>query len=248
VLEAVRAGVEVRRIRVSDRAEPSAPLTALLEEARARHLVVEMAPPEALDAQSSTGRHQGVIAEVRIPKALSLEELFARTDAARAQPFYIVLDGLEDPQNVGAIARSAEAAGANGLILPERGSAGISPGSLRASAGAILLLPTAVVPNTARCLEALKARGVWIAGADPEGERPYHQASLDGPIALVLGGEARGLHRLVRDRCDFLVRVPLNGTVESLNASAAAAVILFEVARQRAAAAAGSTGRSATPK
>jgi 23S rRNA (guanosine2251-2'-O)-methyltransferase len=227
---------------------PSAALERILAEARARHVLVEEVDPEALDAQSVTGRHQGVIAQVRLPDPLDLDSLLAKTQQAGAQPFFVVLDGVEDPQNLGAIARSAEAAGANGLILPERHSAHVSPGSLRASAGAIILLPVVIVKNTARCLEALKAQGVWVAGADPAGEKVYHQASLGGPLALVIGGESRGLHRLVRDRCDFLVKVPLYGRVESLNASAAAAVLLFEIARQRGAGDAGPKQHPANPK
>jgi 23S rRNA (guanosine2251-2'-O)-methyltransferase len=232
-LEAVRAGAEVRRLRVAEGAETSATVRKLLDEAKARHLLVERVPTDVIDAQSQTGRHQGVIAEVRLPTPLSLEDLLARAREGGREPFLVVLDGIEDPQNVGAIARSAEAAGAHGLVLPERRSAGISPGSLRASAGALILLPVAEVRNVARALESLKAQGVWIAGADPSGGKPYHEASLSGPIALVIGGEARGLHRLVRDRCDFLVSVPLRGRIESLNASAAAAVLMFEIARQR---------------
>jgi len=248
VLEALRAGAEVHRLRVSETAEPTGALAAALDEARARRVIIDKVPAEALDAQSVTGRHQGIIAEVRLTPPLSLEALLARARASGADPFLVVLDGIEDPQNLGAIARSAEAAGAHGLVLAERHSAGISPGSLRASAGALLLLPVAVVPNVARCLEALKAEGVWIAGADVEGGKPYHEASLTGPLALVVGGEARGLHRLVRDRCDFLVTVPLKGKIDSLNASAAAAVVLFEAARQRAAPAPAPKHRSANPK
>lgn len=248
VLEALRAGVEVRHLMLSDKAEPSPTLDAIYTEARTRRLTVEKVPPEALDAQSETGRHQGVIAEVVLPASLSLDQVLARAAAAGGDPFFVVLDGVEDPQNLGAIARSAEAAGATAIIVPARHSASVSPGSLRASAGAILLLPVVVVANTAKCLEALKARGIWVVGAHADGEKLYHQASLSGPLALVIGGEHKGLKRLVRERCDFLVRVPLHGRVESLNASAAAAVLLFEVARQRALAAAPPTEHTKTLK
>ncbi|HKZ59457.1 MAG TPA: 23S rRNA (guanosine(2251)-2'-O)-methyltransferase RlmB [Candidatus Thermoplasmatota archaeon] len=233
VLEALRAGAEVSHLRVAASAEPSRVLDEVVEEARQRRLFVERVPSEVLDALSETGRHQGVIADVRLPEALSVEGLYEKACQGGREPFLVVLDGVEDPQNLGAIARSAEAAGAHGLIVPIRNAAGISPGSLRASAGALLLLPVAEAPNTARALEWLKGKGVWVAGADPEGGRPYHEASLTGPLALVIGGEARGLHRLVRERCDFLVSIPLKGRVESLNASAAAAILLFEAARQR---------------
>ena len=248
VLEAFRSGIQILHLRVSDAAEPSPTLEAVFDEARARRVLIEKVPPASLDAQSETGRHQGVIADVVLPEPLSLDELLKLVAERGGDPFFVVLDRVEDPQNLGAIARSAEAAGASGLILPERHSAQVSPGSLRASAGAILMLPVAVVANTTRALETLKARGIWIAGADPEGEKPYHKASLSGPLALVIGGEHRGLHRLVRERCDFLVKVPLEGRVESLNASAAAAVVLFEIARQRAVAASVPEPHTKTPK
>lgn len=233
VLEALKAGVEVGHIRVSQAAKPSPVLDEAVEEARRRHLFVELVPPEVLDGLSETGHHQGIMAEVRLPKPFDLEGLYAKACQGGREPFLVVLDRVEDPQNLGAIARSAEAAGAHGLVLSSRNSAGISPGSLRASAGALLLMPVAEAPNTARALEWLKGKGVWVAGADPGGGKPYHQASLTGPLALVIGGEHRGLHRLVRERCDFLVSIPLKGKIESLNASAAAAVLLFEAARQR---------------
>src|SRR3972149_1320033 len=211
VLEALRAGAEVSHLRVAASAEPSRVLDEVVEEARQRRLFVERVPSEVLDALSETGRHQGVIADVRLPEALSVEGLYEKACQGGREPFLVVLDGVADPQNLGAIARSAEAAGAHGLIVPIRNAAGISPGSLRASAGALLLLPVAEAPNTARALEWLKGKGVWVAGADPEGGRPYHEASLTGPLALVIGGEARGLHRLVRERCDFLASIPLPG-------------------------------------
>jgi 23S rRNA (guanosine2251-2'-O)-methyltransferase len=233
VLEALRAGLQIAHLRVSTRSEPSALLTELLEEARARRVRVERVPPEALDVVSQTGRHQGVIAQARLRAPLSLELLLERARKLGPDPFLVVLDAVEDPQNLGAIARSAEAAGAHGLVLSERRSAGISPGSLRASSGALLLLPVAEVPNTARALEWLKSQEVWVAGTVPEGGVPYHDAKLGGALAVVIGSESKGLKRLVRDRCDFLVTIPLAGRVGSLNASAAAAVVLLEVARQR---------------
>jgi len=232
-LEALRSGAKVLRVRVSQRAEPSAVLDELMKEARGRRVVVERVAPEVLDALSSTGHHQGVAAEVVPPDRVEVDELLAVASGRRQDPFLVMLDGVEDPQNLAAIARSAEAAGAHGLILSEKHSAGVGPGALRASAGALLLLPTAVVSSPARALEKLKAQGVWAGGAVPEGGKPYHACDLKGPLVIVIGSEARGLHRLVQERCDFLMSIPLSGRVESLNASAAAAVLLFEAARQR---------------
>lgn len=232
-MEALRAGVAVGRLRIHDRLQPSPVIDEILQTAKARHVLVETVPGDVLDAVSETGRHQGVIAEVRLPPPLSLEDLLTRARASGSDPLLVVLDGLEDPQNVGAIARSAEAAGAHGLIFGERKAAGATPGALRASAGALLMLPVSVVPNVAKALEWLKAEGVWVAGTAQDAPKAYFEADLKGPLAFVIGSEARGLHRLVRDRCDFVVGVPLHGRIESLNASAAAAVVLFEAARQR---------------
>ena len=248
VLEALKSGMEFSSLRISGRAEPSAVLNELLEEARKRRVRAERVHPEVLDALSQTGHHQGVMADVQVRPPMPLETLLKRARAPGTDPFLVVLDGIEDPQNLGAIARSAEAAGAHGLVISTKRAAGVSPGSVRASAGALLLMPIAEVPNTARALEWLKSKDVWVAGTAPEGGTPYHQAKLGGPLAVVVGSESRGLHRLVRDRCDFLLTVPLEGRVGSLNASAAAAVVLFEVARQRRAAQPQSDERTKTPK
>jgi 23S rRNA (guanosine2251-2'-O)-methyltransferase len=233
-LEALRSGAKVMRVRVSQRVEPNAVIDEVLQEARRRHVIVERVEPEVVDALSVTGHHQGVVAEVVPPEPVELERLLEIAAAKGQDPFLVLLDGVEDPQNLGAIARSAEAAGAHGIIITEKHAAGVGPGALRASAGALLLMPTAVVSSAARALEKLKAQGVWVAGAVPEGGKPYHTCDLKGPIVVVIGSEAKGLHRLAQERCDFLMSIPVRGRVESLNASAAAAVLLFEAARQRA--------------
>lgn len=235
-LEALRSGAKVLRVRISERAEKSPILDEVEAEARKRHVIVERVPPDVLDALTQGGRHQGVVAEVVPAEPVDLDALLAAAAARGQDPFLVLLDGVEDPQNLGAVARSAEAAGAHGLILTEKHSAGVSPGAIRASAGALLLLPTAVVSSAARALEKLKGQGVWVAGAVPEGGKPYHACDLKGPLVVVIGSESRGLHRLAKERCDFLMSIPIAGRVESLNASAAAAVLLFEAARQRAAA------------
>ncbi len=235
-LEALRSGAKVLRVRVSQRAEPSALLDQVAAEARARGVIVERVAPEVLDALTSTGHHQGVAADVVPPAPVEIESLLERAAALQQDPFLVLLDGVEDPQNLGAIARSAEAAGAHGLILSEKHSAGVGPGAMRASAGALLLMPHALVSSPARALERLKAKDVWVGGAVPAGGKPYHAYDLKGPLVVVIGSESRGLHRLVQERCDFLMTIPIAGKVGSLNASAAAAVVLFEVTRQRAAA------------
>lgn len=232
VLEALRAGRRrVRRILVARQA-PAEPVAALLALARTRGVPVEALPREALDRRMGGGGHHGVLAEV---EAFPYAEAEALLEAAAADrdAFLVVLDGIQDPQNLGAILRTAEAAGVQGVAVPRDRAAAVTAAAARASAGAAEHLPVARVTNLAAFLAALKARGVWVVGADPDGERELFRADLTGPLALVIGSEGKGLRPLTKSRCDFLVRIPLGGRVASLNAAAAAAVCLFEAVRQR---------------
>jgi 23S rRNA (guanosine2251-2'-O)-methyltransferase len=164
---------------------------------------------------------------------VAVEDLLRRARERQEAPFLIALDGVEDPHNLGAVIRTAEAAGAHGVIIPRRRAVGLTPAVARASAGALAHLPVAAVGNLVAALERLKTEGVWVVGADAGGSERYDDARLTPPVVLVLGGEGRGLHRLVRERCDRVVRIPLWGHVGSLNVSVAAALLLFEVARHR---------------
>ena len=231
VLEALRAGQPVARILVARTADVRGPLREIVEEARARRVIVETVERGHLDALARGVVHQGVAALVAAAAPVALEDLLRRARERGEPPFLIALDGVEDPHNLGAVIRTADAAGAHGVIIPRRRAAGLSPVVARASAGALAHLPVAQVGNLVAALERLKAEGVWVVGADAAGRERYDAVELAPPVALVVGGESRGLHRLVRDRCDRVVRIPLRGRVASLNVSVAAALLLYEVAR-----------------
>lgn len=239
VLEALRAGRPVSRVLVSRTAHRRGPLDDILREARARHIPVQVVDPRRLETLGGGIPHQGVAALGAVQALVELEDLLQRARDRNEAPFLLVLDGVEDPQNLGAVIRTAEAAGAHGIVIPRRRASGLSPAVARAAAGATAYLPVAGVGNVAAALERLKAAGVWVVGADSAGSERYDEGALVPPIALVVGGEGRGLHRLVRDRCDRIVRIPLRGRVQSLNVSVAAALLLYEVGRCRDVAGAG---------
>ena len=191
-----------------------------------------------LDQMAGTREHQGVFAMAASQGTVALEDLLALPvpqDGAKTSRLLVLLDGVEDPQNLGAIIRSALAAGAAGIVIPERRAAGLGDAAARASAGAVTHLPVARVTNLPRAMEELKSAGYWLVGLDERAERRYTDVDLTGLVGLVLGGEGKGLHQLVRERCDFLVSIPSGGPVPSLNVSVAAGIALFEVVRQRGA-------------
>jgi 23S rRNA (guanosine2251-2'-O)-methyltransferase len=231
VLEALRGGRPVSRVLVAPTVVVRGALGEILQEARARGVAVQRVDRRHLDTLARGVPHQGVAAVVAAAAPVTVDELLERIRRRGEKPFLMVLDGVEDPHNLGAVIRTAEAAGAHGIIIPKRRAAGLSPAVARASAGAIAHLPVAQTANLATVLERLKGEGVWVVGADPAGAEPYDTAGLAPPIALVVGGENLGLHRLVRERCDRVVRIPLRGRVASLNVSVAAGLLLYEVAR-----------------
>lgn len=233
VLEALRAGRPISRVLISLTARVRGPLHEIVEEARIRRIPVQTVYPRRLDALGRGIPHQGVAALGAIQALVELEDLLRRAHDRGEAPFLMILDGIEDPQNLGAVIRTAEAAGAHGVVIPRRRAAGLSPAVARAAAGATAYLPVAGVTNLAAALERLKAEGVWVIGADADASDRYDDGALAPPVALVLGGEGRGLHRLVRERCDRIVRIPLRGRVQSLNVSVAAALLLYEAARRR---------------
>jgi 23S rRNA (guanosine2251-2'-O)-methyltransferase len=227
VLEALRAG-GVEELWVAD--ERSSRVREILDEARRRGITVRAVDSEGLRRMTRGGVHQGVAARARGLPAASLSEL-ARPGPA--PPLIVVLDGVEDPQNVGAIVRSLDAAGATGLVRQTRHAAPLDGAAAKASAGAVYHVPVAEVVNIARSLEELKAAGVWTVGLDATAELRYDEIDLTLPTAIVVGAEGSGLRRLVRERCDFLAGIPMRGRVGSLNVSVAAAVVLYEAVRQR---------------
>jgi 23S rRNA (guanosine2251-2'-O)-methyltransferase len=233
VVEALRAGRPMDRILLAAGAGRAA-LGDLLELARRRGVEVQTVPRSVIDAEARSGAHQGVLAIVAPIQPIDLAELLAVPLAGREPPFFLALDGVEDPHNLGALARSAEAAGCHGLIVPRHRSAPLSAVAVKTSAGALEHLPVAEVPNLARAIQQLRDSGVWCIGLDGTAEASLFDLQLaDEPVCVVVGSEGTGLHRLVRDSCDALVAIPMSGQVESLNASVAGALALFEVRRRR---------------
>ena len=227
VAEALRAG-RVKQIRVAGRDDDR--VRRLLEEAAARGVDVRHVHRDALERDARGGIHQGVVAEVAGGPEATLEEI---ASAAHGPPLLVVLDGVEDPQNVGAILRTVDAAGGTGVVRQTRRAAPLDGAAAKASAGAVHHVRVADVVNIARALEELKELGVWTVGLDADSETPYYELDLSTPTALVVGAEGTGLRRLVRERCDFVASIPMAGHVSSLNVSVATAIVLFEAVRQR---------------
>jgi 23S rRNA (guanosine2251-2'-O)-methyltransferase len=224
--EALRAG---RALSLHVAARKDRRIEALLEQARERHVKVQRVDLVTLDRMAGGGRHQGVVATVPAPPTRALEELVDREGSS----LIVVLDGIEDPHNVGAILRSVDAAGGHGVVRQMRRAAPLGGAAAKTSAGAVAHVPIADVVNIARALQGLKQRGVWIVGLEGRAPMSYDEVDLTLPTALVVGSEGRGMRRLVRDQCDHLVSVPMMGHVDSLNVSVAAGVVLFEALRQR---------------
>jgi 23S rRNA (guanosine2251-2'-O)-methyltransferase len=228
VLEALRAG-RVRRVRVGGRADKR--VDEVMQLARERNVAVERVDVQVLDHSARGGMHQGVVAEVEPPRDYSVAELVEA--AAPAAPLILVFDGIEDPHNIGALLRSADAAGCHGVIRQARHSAPLDGAAMKVSAGAAAHVRIATVVNISRALEELKALSVWTIGLAGDVPERYYDIDFTLPTAIVVGAEGTGLRRLVRDRCDRLVSIPMLGSVSSLNVSVAAGVTLFEAVRQR---------------
>ena len=231
VLEAFRSGQPVERLFVRKDCKDG-PVLTILREAKKNGTLVDFVPRERLDYMSETGRHQGVIAVLSAFHYKSIEDMFALARKRGEDPFFFLLDGIEDPHNLGAIIRTANLAGAHGVIIPKRRAVGLTAAAVKASAGAIHYTPVAKVTNLAATIKELKKQGMWFACADMEGELMYRQ-NLTGPLGLVVGSEGTGVNRLVRENCDYITSIPMAGNIDSLNASVAAGVLAYEVVRQR---------------
>jgi 23S rRNA (guanosine2251-2'-O)-methyltransferase len=206
----------------------------IVQLARKQGVPVRFEDRSQLDRLANAKDHQGVVALAAARAAATLEDILARANASPTQfGLIVLLDGVEDPHNLGAIIRTALAAGAHGVVIPERRAAGLTDTVARASAGAIAHLPIAKVTNLVRTMEELKEAGYWLVGLDEQGEKNYTEVDYKSPVGIVLGGEGSGLHDLTRKRCDFVVSLPTTGPVKSLNVSVAAGVVLFEALRQR---------------
>ncbi len=222
----------VHRVLLAETVEPAAIIDEILALANKAKIAVQRAPRQTLDNLAKG--HQGVVLEVGRYPTVTVEDILKRVDKSNEPPFLVALDHLEDPHNLGAIVRTAEVVGVHGLIIPRQRAAGVTPAVVNASAGAIEHMAVAEVPNLVQALNKLKQANVWLVGVEdtPEAQL-YAQADLTGPIALVIGSEGKGMSRLVKETCDFLVKLPMRGHIGSLNASVACGLILYEVWRAR---------------
>ena len=231
VLEAFRAGKTIDKLFVQNGAKDG-PIQSILREAKKGDTIINFVEKERLDQMSQSGKHQGVIAQAAAYEYAEVEDILAAAEAKGEAPFLLILDGIEDPHNLGAIIRTANQAGAHGIIIPKRRAVGLTAVVARTSAGAINYTPVAKVTNIVRTMEDLKKRGIWFVCADMDGDVMY-RVNMTGPIGLVIGNEGSGVSRLVKEACDFTASIPMKGDVDSLNASVAAGILAYEIVRQR---------------
>ena len=231
VLEAFRSGTCVDKLFILDGCQDG-PVRTIAREARKTDTIINYVSKERLDQLSETRAHQGVIAQVAAYEYSTVDEILARAEEKGEAPFLILLDNVEDPHNLGAIIRTANLAGAHGVIIPKRRAVGLTATVARTSAGALNYTPVAKVTNLVKTMEDLKKKGLWFVCADMDGDVMY-DVNMKGPIGLVIGNEGEGVGRLVKDTCDFTARIPMKGDIDSLNASVAAGVLAYEIVRQR---------------
>lgn len=232
VLETIKSGRAVNKILLA-KGERQGSVREIVGLAKASGLVVQEVEPARLDQLTGGIRHQGIVAMVAPVAYAEVEELLAKAAALGEPPFLLLLDELEDPHNLGAILRTADAAGVHGVLIPKRRSCPLSATVAKTSAGAVEYVPVARVGNVVQAIERLKKAGLWVVGADMDGEKAYYRADLKGPLLVVVGGEGHGLGRLTKEACDFLVNIPMRGRITSLNASVACSLLVYEVMRQR---------------
>ncbi len=231
VLEAFRSGKTIDKLFVLDGCKDG-PILSITREARKHDTIIQYVPRERLDQISETGRHQGVIAYAAAYEYAEVSDILENARKKGEDPFIFLLDNIEDPHNLGAIIRTANLAGAHGVIIPKRRAAGLTATVAKTSAGALNYTPVAKVTNLAAAIEELKKEGLWFVCADMGGETMY-RLNLKGPIGLVIGNEGEGVSRLVREKCDYIASIPMKGDIDSLNASVAAGVLAYEIVRQR---------------
>ena len=231
VIEAFRAGKTIDKLFVLEHCKEGS-MNTVLREAKKQGTVINYVKRERLDQMSETGKHQGVIAYIAAYEYGAVEDILKKAEDKGEQPFVIILDDIEDPHNLGAIIRTANLAGAHGVIIPKHRASGLTATVVKASAGAINYTPVAKVTNISKTIEELKEKGLWFVCADMDGTTMY-DLDLKGPIGLVIGNEGKGVSRLVKAKCDFIAKVPMFGDIDSLNASVAAGVLAYEIVRQR---------------
>lgn len=233
MIEALRSGRHITRILVESNIEKHGIIGQILQLASSSHIEVEFTDRHTLTRYSSTGSDQGVIAIAESKKYLGLEDLLEISRKKAEAPFYLLLDGIEDPRNLGAILRTADASGVHGVIIRERRAVGITPAVIKASAGAVEYIAVARVNNISQAILTLKKNNIWVTGLDMSGKIDYTQVDYRLPTAIVIGNEGKGLSDLVTQRCDTIVSIPMKGKISSLNASVAAALVMYEAFQQR---------------
>jgi 23S rRNA (guanosine2251-2'-O)-methyltransferase len=233
VIELLKSGHPVDKILLADNIKPGDAVAEIIRLAQTKSIPVERMPRQIIDKQSVTAANQGVIAYAAVKEYVGLNDLLAISAEKNEPPLYVILDGIEDPQNLGSILRTAYASGVHGVIIRERRAAGLTAAVAKASAGAVWYMPVASVSSIAGAMETLKRKDIWVIGIDRSGEAEYTQIDFKSPAAIVIGSEGKGLSELVRKRCDFLAHIPMRGQITSLNASVAAALVMYEAFRQR---------------
>jgi 23S rRNA (guanosine2251-2'-O)-methyltransferase len=231
VLEALKSERDMNKILIAEGAQRGQ-MQQITNLAKELNVLVQFVPKGKIDSLVE-GNHQGVVAQVAAYQYAEIDDLFALAEKRNEAPFFLLLDEIEDPHNLGSIMRTADAVGAHGMIIPKRRAVGLTATVAKTSTGAIEYIPVVRVTNMARTIEELKERGVWIAGTDAGGKQDYRQFDGTMPLGLVIGSEGKGMGRLIREKCDFLIQLPMAGHVTSLNASVAAAILMYEVYRKR---------------
>jgi 23S rRNA (guanosine2251-2'-O)-methyltransferase len=233
VIELLKAGHPINKILLASNIKQGDAVTEILRLSRAKGIPVEHVARHIIDKQSVTKANQGVIAYAAVKEYVSLDNLLALSAEKNEPPLYVILDGIEDPQNLGSILRTAYASGIHGVIIRERRAAGLTATVAKASAGAVWYMPVASVSSIPQAIETLKKNNLWVIGIDRSGKVEYSQMDFKSPTAIVIGSEGKGLSELVRKRCDFMAHIPMRGEINSLNASVAAALVMYEAFKQR---------------
>jgi 23S rRNA (guanosine2251-2'-O)-methyltransferase len=233
VIEALKSGRPIQRLLIAEQRKADRGISEIIRLARSAGIEVRVTTRDTLNRQAAHAVHQGVIAFAAAREYATLYDILHIPSQRRQMPLYLVLDGVEDPRNLGAILRTAEAAGVHGVIIPERRAAGLTDTVAKTAAGALEYVPVVKVVNIVNTIDELKKKGIWVAAAESDGNMQYWDADFVRPTALVLGGEDKGVRRLVREHCDYTLSLPLRGKISSLNVSVAAGVLLYEVLRQR---------------
>jgi len=232
VIEALKSGRSINKILVA-RGEREGSIRQIIALAKEKNVIIQEMDRTKLDAMSSTYSHQGVIALVSVKEYVDIDDILNIAAARNEPPFIILLDEITDTQNLGSILRTANAVGAHGVVIPKRRAAGLTTAVAKASAGAVEYVPVARVTNIVQTIEYLKRKNIWVAGTDASGQKSFYEADLKGPIALVIGSEGEGMGKLIREKCDFVVNIPMKGQISSLNAAVAGAIVMYEILKQR---------------